>query len=257
MPTEELRPRLAREGIFNVRDLGGLPVADGRVVAPGRLVRGDALHRLRSTVSDLRGHGVVRVLDLRDQRERDEEGVLVAEGIEVLHLPVLDPTFDWFDQAHDDAATLLAHRYRVILSSFPDRFAGAVDATAEVVTAPGGGAAVAYHCAVGKDRTGLLTALLLGSLGVPDDVIVADYVRSARATAVQVSWLWSMGHPAGQATDEDIEVGVWSARAETMQATLDWLRTEHGGAAAYLRAAGVPAGQLDALDAALLVRPPG
>jgi len=115
VPTDELRPLLAREGIFNVRDLGGIPSVDGRVVAHGRLVRADALHRARGTAARLREHGVVRVLDLRDQRERDEEGVLEADGIEVLHLPVLDPTFEWFDDEHDDPSTLLALRYRSIL----------------------------------------------------------------------------------------------------------------------------------------------
>jgi protein-tyrosine phosphatase len=255
MPTEALRPRLAREGIFNVRDLGGIATEDGRVVAPGRLVRGDALHRVRSTAADLRSHGIVRVLDLRDERERADEGVLDAEGIEVLHLPVLDPTFQWFDDDHDDVSTLLAHRYRIILTSFPDKFAAAVGATVEVVAAPGSRAGVAYHCAVGKDRTGLLTALLLGSLGVPDDAVVRDYVRSARANAVQVSWLWSLGRPGGQATDTDLELGVWSARAETMQRTLDWLRSEHGGAQAYLRGAGVAQDQLDAFAAAVLQAP--
>lgn len=257
MPTDDLRPRLAREGMFNVRDLGGLPVADGRVVAPGRLVRGDALHRARATAADLRAHGVVRVLDLRDQRERDDEGALVADGIEVLHLPVLDPTFEWFDDDHEDLATLLAHRYQVILTSFPDRFAAAVAATVDVVAAPGSSpdavGAVAYHCAVGKDRTGLLTALLLGVLGASDDVVIADYVRSARATAVQVGWLWSLGLPGGGATDADLELGVWSAREDTMRVTLDRLRREHGGAEQYLRSAGVDPEQLDALRGAVLI----
>ena len=255
MPTAELRPRLARDGIFNVRDLGGLASADGRVVAPGRLVRGDALHRARGSAQGLRSYGVVRVLDLRDQRERDEEGVLDAAGIEVLHLPVLDPTFEWFDDDHEDISTLLGHRYRTILASFPDKFAAAVGATVEVVAAPGGEDGVAYHCAVGKDRTGLLTALLLGSLDIPDEAIVADYARSAGATAVQVSWLWSLGRAGGQATDADLELGVWSARAATMQSTLDWLRDEHGGATAYLRAAGVGADQVEALRAAVLTTP--
>jgi protein-tyrosine phosphatase len=255
VPTPALRPLLARDGIFNVRDLGGLTSADGRVVARGRLVRGDALHRAGASAQGLRAHGIVRVLDLRDTRERDAEGVLDAEGIEVLHLPVLDPTFEWFDEEHADPTTLLAHRYQVILTSFPDKLAAAVAATVEVVAAPGSPDGVAYHCAVGKDRTGLLTALLLGSLEVPDEVIVEDYVRSARATAVQVSWLWSLGRPGGRATDDDLAVGVWSARAETMRTTLDWLRAEHGGATGYLLAAGLAPEQLDALRASVLRSP--
>lgn len=255
MPTDALRPQLARRGIFNVRDLGGLRASDGRVVAPRRLVRGDALHRLGPAAPILRDHGVVRVLDLRDQRERDEEGVLQAPDIEVLHLPVLDPTFEWYDEAHAEPSMLLAHRYQVILESFSDRLADAVRSTIDVVATPGAPGGVAYHCAVGKDRTGLLTMLLLGALDAADEVVVADYVRSARATAVQVSWLWSMGHPAGGATDDDMEIGVWSARGATMEVTLDWLRAEHGGATAYLRAAGVGDDELDALKAAVLVGP--
>jgi protein-tyrosine phosphatase len=254
MPTAELRPRLAREGVFNTRDLGGLPVADGKVVAPRRLIRGDALHRVRHTAEDLRAHGVVRVLDLRDERERTADGILDTDGIEVLHLPVLDPTFNWVDDAHEDLSTLLQHRYRTILDSFADRFARSVSAVVEVTAASSPGA-VAYHCAVGKDRTGLLTALLLGTLGAADEVIVEDYVRSARATAVQVNWLWIMGHPGGEAGDDDLDHGLWSARPATMQATLDWLRDTHGGAESYLRSAGVPADQLEELRRAVVVQP--
>ncbi len=253
MPTAELRPRLAREGIFNARDLGGLRTDDGRSVAPRRLVRADSLHRARTTGRALRDHGVVRVLDLRDERERDEDGVLVAEGIEVLHHPVLDPTFEWFEDDHAEPAELLGVRYRQILDSFPERFSDAFGSVVEVVAAPGSTGAVAYHCAVGKDRTGLLTALLLGVLGVPDDVIVADYARSARATAVQVGWLWTFGHPAGQVSDSDLELGVWSARPATMVSTLRWLGDEYGGPEGYVLASGVDAQAIEELRAAVLV----
>ena len=254
--TTKQRARLAREGIFNVRDLGGIPVADGKVVAPGRLVRGDSLHRARDSVEVLREMGVVRVLDLRDERERDDEGVLSADGLEVQHHPVIDPMFAWFDESHDDRSTLLAHMYQEILTAFGARFATALGSIAEVV-ADRPGAAVAYHCAVGKDRTGLLTALLLGTLGASEDDIVADYVRSARAGAVQLSWLWSLGHPEGAATDEDLYVGLWSARAETMERTLEWLHKEFGGAAGYLEQSGVPAEVVEALAVGLLVDPAG
>ena len=126
---------------------------------------------------------------------------------------------------------------------------------AEVVGPDGRGGAVAYHCAVGKDRTGLVTALLLSSLGVPDDAIVADYVRSAAATAVQVQWLWAFGMPGGNTSDEDLAIGVWSARPATMATTLEWLATEHGGAERYLAEQGLDAEVFGVLRAGLLVDP--
>lgn len=255
MTIDALRTTLARDGVFNTRDLGGLPTADGRVLASGRVVRGDALQRVRGAAEGLRAYGLTRVIDLRDERERGESGVFTVEGIEVEHHPVIDPTFAWYDRGDLELAQLLGQRYREILGAFGPRLAGVLTSVADVVGPDGRGGAVAYHCAVGKDRTGLVTALLLSLLGVPDEAIVADYVRSAAATAVQVQWLWAFGMPGGSTSDEDLAIGVWSARPETMAATLDWLAAEHGGAERYLAEQGLDAGALDALRAGLLVEP--
>ncbi len=88
---------------------------------------------------------------------------------------------------------------------------------------------------------------MLDVLGASDEAIVADYVRSGRATAVQVNWLWSFGMPQGDTTDEELATGVWSARPETMATTLRWLDDEHGGARRYLEAAGLPTEVFDTL----------
>jgi protein-tyrosine phosphatase len=236
MPHSHLRPGLARDGIVNLRDLGGTPAADGAVVRARRLLRADALHRCSpDNVRALHAHGVRRVVDLRDDAERDESGVFtVVDGldIDVHHVPLVDPAYVW-DLDGVELDQLLAHRYEDILSAFGDRFRVAI----ELVAGSDGG--VAYHCAVGKDRTGLLTMLLLGALGSPREVIVEDYVRSARVNALQVARFRVLGHRYGAATDEDLAVGVWSARPETMQATLDLLERDHGGVLGYLRDAGV------------------
>ena len=251
MPTDALRPVLARDGIFNARDLGGTPAAGGRVVRARAVVRADALHRCGpSSARALWDHGVRTVIDLRDDRERDHEGVFDGAGTTVVHLPVLDPTYTW---DHDELAPrdLLPHRYAEILTSFAPRFTSGL----ELIAGADGG--VAYHCAVGKDRTGLLTALLLGALGAPREAIITDYARSARAAAVQVGWLFWFGSPAGHVTDTDLADGVWSARPEVMAATLDLLGTEHGGVTGYLRDAGLDDAVVDALRARLLVEPGG
>lgn len=251
MPTSHLQPVLAADGIFNVRDLGGLPTADGRVVRPGMVVRGDALHRCGAeSVAGLVGHGVTVVLDLRDDRERRGEGVLVADGLAVEHHPVLDDAYVWTD---DDVprAEVLGLRYREILDAHPDRFAAAI---VRIAAADGG---VAYHCAVGKDRTGLLTALLLELLGVEREAVVADYARSAAAVSAQIAWLRAAGHPEGDVSDEEARVGVWSARPVTVRATLAWLDATHGGAVAYLAEAGVGPDVVGELRARLTTRAGG
>ena len=255
MPTERLRVSLARDGVFNTRDLGGLVTGDGRVVASGRVVRGDALQRVKGSLDELREYGLVRVLDLRDERERDSDGVFSAEGIEVEHHPVLDPTFAWYDRGDLELSQLLGQRYRDILGAFGPRLAGTLRSIAEVVGPDRPEGTVAFHCAVGKDRTGLVTALLLSLLGVDAPTIAADYARSSAATAVQVQWLWAFGLPGGNASDDDLAVGVWSARPETMLATLDWLASEHGGAERYLREQGLEDDAVEALRAGLLVAP--
>ncbi len=242
MPTTALRPILARDGIFNVRDLGSLPV-EGGVVRPGALVRGDALHRAgRASTEGLVAHGVTAVIDLRDESEREREGTFAADGVSVTHAPVLAPHYEWYE-----GVSGLAERYVEILDAFGGRFVAAVEVVAE---ADGG---VAYHCAVGKDRTGLLTALLLGVLGAADEVVVGDYARSSLATTVQATWALLTGVYDRPVTEEDLSTGVWSARPETMRHVLGWLRDAHGGAEGYLVAAGLDAGVPDRLRARLVV----
>ena len=86
------------------------------------------------------------------------------------------------------------------------------------------------------------------------DAIVADYVRSARVNVLQVARLRVIGFP-DIATDDDLAIGVWSARAETIEATLDLLDREHGGVTGYLREAGISDSTVATLQQRLLVTP--
>lgn len=254
MAVPEIRAELARDGIFNTRDLGGLTTSDGSEVRYGRVVRADALHRLNRAKEEFARAGVTRVIDLRDDTERERAGVLDIDGIEVLHQSMLDPAFGWIDKDEILPTELLRTRYREILSSFGDRLAASLDAIATVVAdgvEPSG--AVAFHCALGKDRTGLLSAMLLSILGVRTEQIVADYTRSANATAVQIQWLWSFGYVDGEALDVDLREGLWSARPETMTATLEWVEDEFGGFDNYVLDQGVGSQVLDSLRGRLLV----
>lgn len=248
-----LRTELARDGIFNTRDLGGLTTTGGATVRPGRVLRADALQRVKQSAEDFRSAGVTRVIDLRDEAERERAGVLAVDGIEVIHHPVLDPTFGWTSEAAVVPADLLRTLYREILDSYGERFVAALTEIAEVVDERDSEHVVAFHCSLGKDRTGLLAAMLLSLLEVEEEQIVGDYARSANATAVQLQWLWSFGYVGDEIGDEDLTEGLWSARPETLRSTLGWVRDNHGGFERYALERGLQPEALEALRNGLLI----
>ena len=171
--------------VFNVRDLGGLPTLDGRTVRRGLAFRADGVHRLGGDdLEAARALGLRTVIDLRTDNEVDR-GRFPHEEYPVAwhHLPVLRRI--WSDDelvAGASAAEFLRDRYLDMLVHGGDSIARAV----ELVAA--GGPAL-FHCAAGKDRTGVVAAVVLGLLDVSHDDIAADYHASAAAMAAFVDWL--------------------------------------------------------------------
>jgi protein-tyrosine phosphatase len=171
------------ETCCNFRDLGGYPTADGRRTRWRTLFRADGLTALspadRAVLDEL---GVRTVIDLRTALEVDARGRFPADvdGVTYHHLPLTD-TLPGAEAVPDwDDTDFVSRRY----ASYIDAGAAAVAAALSVLAEPASLPAV-FHCSVGKDRTGVLAAVLLGLLGVPDEVIVDDYVLS-RAAMVRV-----------------------------------------------------------------------
>jgi hypothetical protein len=171
--------------VFNVRDLGGLVTSDGRTVRRGLVFRADGVHRLDGDdLEAARAMGLRTVIDLRTEAEVGR-GRFPADRYPVAwhHLPVLRRI--WSDDelvAGTDAAEFLRDRYLDMLADGGPSIAAAITLVAD-------GAPALFHCAAGKDRTGVVAAVLLGLLGVPDDDIVADYHASAAAMGAFVDWL--------------------------------------------------------------------
>lgn len=160
-----------------MRDLGGLPLAGGGHTRHGRVVRADAVARLTPAGQEaMRRHDVRRVVDLRTEDEVAGEPALA--GIELVRVPIRPsgPTDSLWPElaAAYDAAPDHAHGLRDFLldglARWPDAFARAVAA----IGAAGDGAVV-VQCAAGRDRTGVVCALLLDAAGVERAAIAADY----------------------------------------------------------------------------------
>jgi protein-tyrosine phosphatase len=164
------------DGCFNARDLGGFRTADGRVTRGGALVRADDVARLTNAGwSALQRHGVRTIVDLRNDDEIRADAAPRPEGVSTVHVPMDDDADTEFWQycwSNDlDGSPLY---YQPFLDRKPERCAAVVAAIANA--GPGG---VAFHCVGGRDRTGLITLLLLAVVGVAPEDIASDYELSA------------------------------------------------------------------------------
>jgi protein-tyrosine phosphatase len=170
------RRHLEWEGVFNARDLGGLPTQAGAETRWGAAVRADSLSTLSAAGwQALLAHGVRTVIDLRNAEERAEDAALRPSSLQTVHLP-LDVNEDrefWGEwESGPQFGTPLY--YGPHIQRFPERNAEVISAIAQAV--PGG---VAFHCVGGRDRSGQVAMLVLALLSVDPDVIAADYLLSA------------------------------------------------------------------------------
>jgi protein tyrosine/serine phosphatase len=228
---------LAWKGCLNVRDLGGLPTEDGGTTRPGALVRADALTRLTPEGwRALAAHGVGRIIDLRFANEPASEppADLAVEVVRAELMPDDEAYWSAVDTHLDAALTPAEHMvwlYVDLLELFPGRIARAVDAFADA-----GQGGVVVHCLVGKDRTGVVIALLLRIAGVPAEAVATDYSLSTR-DGVDAIAEW-----ADDATDDLARrrrTMRSQASPEVMLEFLEQVDLRYGGAEAYLRQAGV------------------
>jgi protein-tyrosine phosphatase len=237
--------RLAWDDCVNTRDLGGYPTADGGETRWGAVVRSDSLASLTPAGRDaLLAYGVRAVVDLRLPAELTDHPNPFAEpgdhGVAYTNVSIVDPAAGF----PPDTFTL-AENYLWSL----DRFAALVaTALAAIANAPEGG--VLVHCAAGKDRTGLIAALLLALVDVPDRTVAADYALTAECLRPREQE-WLENGP-GERADRETLLVRYAATAEVMLEVLQGLRQRYGGVEAYLRHAGVAADDLARLRARLL-----
>ena len=246
-------------GVVNMRDLGGLPTESGAYTKPGRLIRSDNLQDLApdSVSTLLDGYGLTDVIDLRTHVEVAKEGAGPLRATTVAHhhftlyredsdesgIPAAERALPW--EKDEQAAAILrgqaeAHHpshdefwsdhYLGYLATRPDSVVGALHAVAESK-----GAAI-VHCAAGKDRTGTIVGLALKLVGVPDDVIMADFAASADKVAAILERLRSK--PAYAENLKDKTVAQQSPTTDTMRLLLSALEARHGGVHGWLATQG-------------------
>lgn len=237
-------------GAFNVRDLGGLRTMAGETLRRGVVYRADGLHRLPiEEVERLASLGVRTVVDLRTAGEIDVAASMAAEGITVVHLPVLREVWahERFDgDAVSDAVTFLVERYLEMLEEGTEAIRAIFGLVAAAESRP-----LAFHCSAGKDRTGVIAALLLSLVGVPDDDIAEDYTTSAAAMDKLVEWIRAQRPEAADAMAQQPAVFL-SCPPEAMHVFLARVRDRWGSVEGYLEGIGVDEATRTAVRAAFL-----
>ena len=259
--------QIALEGASNVRDLGGIRTETGQTVVANKVFRADDLSALTpADVEVLEAAGVTTIIDFRGADEVADDGSApVPDSIEVIHIPVLDDTTQALAEAltgvmrgGDPAAVeeMLGggEAFRIKNESFAQQLkneetmAGYGQTLELIADAPG---AVVYHCTAGKDRTGMMTAILLGILGVPDETIIADFVQSNEYLADHYSETYAFLESKG--VDVDLIRPLTEQEAANLQPVLDAVQNEYGGWDSFANdVLGVDNNTLEALRAKLL-----
>jgi protein-tyrosine phosphatase len=244
--------RVTLETCQNFRDMGGYHTTTGRTVAWGRLYRADTLHRLNpadlQTIVDL---GIRTVIDLRSHSELDQHGQIQVGDNEIAyhHLSMLDEVAG--TERTEPAPTAeppatLGEAYTRMLGVGTPAIAKAVRLLADPTAVP-----AVFHCMAGKDRTGILAAVVLGALDVPDDEIVADYVLTEDTREARNAFL-AVHDPDYLVYLQTLPSYALETKAESMREFLLTTRSAHGSMRAFLAVNGVDGATVDRLAEAVL-----
>ena len=247
------------EGPANFRDLGGLPIATGGSTRMGVLFRSDSLAML--TDRDLEflvtTIGLRRVVDLRSgpEIERHGQSDLEACGVEIIHQPIVDETRGPKSKDRPDGQTPavalseaqmpLDRIYLYMLETFPQRFADAIKALSDPERQP-----VVFHCAAGKDRTGLIGAIVLELCGVSRDLIIHDFLLTNDRMETMIERHRASSEVEGK--EAEIEAQTLFPTEETLINLFTEFEARHGGAESYLLAAGMDPAVIASLRSALV-----
>jgi protein-tyrosine phosphatase len=242
---------IAAAGRVSFQDVGG------HAAGPERAVRRGCVYRIAGALIDgaelaeIAQLGLRSVIDLREPLEDRAalETFAAANGIAYHHIPVAIATLEELvdcSSSLDRARAFVADAYRDLV----DRYGTAL---ARAMAALDGPFPVGFGCAAGKDRTGMLSALLQRALGVPLATVVAEYTRCAPDPAVVRARLLTLTPP-GYQPGPGFEY-VTGVSTDALLGALDRIDERYDDTAAYLVAMGAPPAVIGRLRRRLLEPP--
>ena len=238
---------LPMQGCVNFRDLGGYRSSQGQTTRWRILFRSDALQEMTPADSELAIDelNIGLVVDLRNTNEaqRDGLGPLPERGAEYRHYPLLDARGEIPPFTGGDIVERLSETYRWLVQNSGGGIAAAVKSVADALE---GGKGVVFHCSAGKDRTGLLAALILEVLNVDGETIEADYMLTGEVVDGIVSRIKAMENNPNPTAQSLAPQPLAFQRFQSV------LHQDYGGAEAYLLQHGVAGETVETLRSNLL-----
>lgn len=220
--------RLQLENVVNCRDLGGYP-CDSKSTAFGRFLRcGIPLTPTQADIVALLKHGVTTVIDLRGDFETQTMPSVFKylDSVDYHHLCL----FEINAAIDNDFDGTLARSYEISIENYKENYAKVLNIIANAKDG-----CILYHCYFGKDRTGMLTALLLYIAGVCFEDIIADY---------QVSYTYLL--PFIEREKAQKNETMWEtneanflSEADNMASLLNFINKKYGSIMGYLHHIGI------------------
>ncbi|HCM90026.1 MULTISPECIES: tyrosine-protein phosphatase [Vagococcus] len=220
-----LSHRLVLDTTFNTRELGGIPLNNQQVVKWQQLLRSDDVSFLSEVdIASIKKYGINTVIDLRTEQERRETGYTLTEDKEIVkHYISLMISDNVMDITQAETEMTLGSFYCKLLDESKEQFKEIFE-----VFASDESKGVLFHCAAGKDRTGVVAALMLNLLGANEADIIANY---------EVTYSYLSANPKFEAPD--MYRHLINSDREHMIIFLDKLNKEYGNAEEYLKNCGV------------------
>lgn len=242
--------RLQLKKLFNTRDLGGMPAADGRVIKHGKLIRSGKLYKLPDeTVEKLKAMGLKTIVDLRIFTECEEYPDTVIEGVKYIHLPLLCTATPGITREKSMTRTMaiesrriknefgtadnyMVAMYKMVL--FSEEPVALLKQLMRIITENDG--CVLWHCSGGKDRAGLVAMLVESLLGVDEKIIVEDYVASHRFQRRKFFWnRFGLVIAPLVGRFKKILFGMMAAKPRYIEETMNEVKTKYGSVINYCK----------------------
>ncbi|MDR2606222.1 MAG: tyrosine-protein phosphatase [Oscillospiraceae bacterium] len=246
--------RLPLQTLYNARDLGGIPLSNGKTTNFGKLIRSELPDTINSfDKAFLNRYGVTASIDFRGEAEISvAPSLLCGEpwlkyihnplwSIEVAHgkpefeIYELDDTSKTPEEDAEDLRRISQVEWIPVYIAMAEANKDWVKRTFEYIAAESG--CVHYHCMTGKDRTGILTAMLLKAAGAADEDVIADYAVSQIYlrpfyTAYRANDPAFTGNP-------DLTLAFYRTHPETMEGFLNFIYQKYGDMRAYIDSCGI------------------